>query len=225
MGLPVLLVVPFVCPPAPISRQVPWNLLARTLPPSATVRRGSAERPLRYTFGGLRSVYSNYRLQADQVANATLYTRGIRSFLASTPAPFATGWNEHVPGRGLHPLWAKAFSRRTTRQYQVYSCKILFGSPELSLFYPVPLLRQSANTGSTNVSKNPFTPPLTGAVMGEDQHIKQSSFPVPTSARCVSAFGPKAGSVTRQPWVWLSYAPPPLSRMAWRPCQELAFLL
>jgi hypothetical protein len=117
MGFPVLLLVPFVCMPSPIPRQVRWNLFARTLPPSAAFPRVSAGRLLRYTFRGLHSVYSNYGLQTCQVANATLYTGGFRSFVTSTPAPIATGWNEPVPGRDLHPLWTKAFSRRTTQAY------------------------------------------------------------------------------------------------------------
>jgi len=115
MGLPVLLLVPFVCMPSPIPRQVRWNLFARTFPPSAAFPRVSAGQLLRYTFRGLRSVHSHYGLQTCQVAIATLYTGGFRSFVASTPAPIATGWNEPVPGRDLHPLWTRAFSRRTTQ--------------------------------------------------------------------------------------------------------------
>src|ERR1700758_265971 len=34
-------------------------------------------------------------------------TGGFSSFVASTAAPIATGWNEPVPGWDLHPLWTK----------------------------------------------------------------------------------------------------------------------
>jgi hypothetical protein len=41
--------------------------------------------------------------------NATLYIGGFSSFVASTTAPIATGWNEPAPGRELHPLLTSAF--------------------------------------------------------------------------------------------------------------------
>src|SRR5216684_5079794 len=44
---------------------------------------------------------------------ATLCTRGFSSFVASTAALIATGWNEPVPGRVYLPLWTTTFSRRT----------------------------------------------------------------------------------------------------------------
>ena len=44
---------------------------------------------------------------------ATLYTEGSDSFVASAAASIATGWSETVPGRELHPLKSSAFSRRT----------------------------------------------------------------------------------------------------------------
>jgi hypothetical protein len=44
---------------------------------------------------------------------ATLYTEGSDSFVASAAASIATGWNEPVPGRELHPLKSSAFPRRT----------------------------------------------------------------------------------------------------------------
>jgi hypothetical protein len=44
---------------------------------------------------------------------ATLYTEGSDSFVASAAASIATGWSEPVPGRELHPLKSSAFSRRT----------------------------------------------------------------------------------------------------------------
>jgi len=58
---------------------------------------------LHHPFRGLHSVYLHYGLQTRQVAYATLYTRGFSSFVTSTTAPIATGWNEPVPGRDLSP--------------------------------------------------------------------------------------------------------------------------
>ena len=40
---------------------------------------------------------------------ATLYTEGSDSFVASTAASIATGWSEPVPGRESHPLKSSAF--------------------------------------------------------------------------------------------------------------------
>jgi hypothetical protein len=44
---------------------------------------------------------------------ATLSIESSVSFVASTDASIATGWNEPVAGRELHPLKSSAFSRRT----------------------------------------------------------------------------------------------------------------
>jgi hypothetical protein len=44
---------------------------------------------------------------------ATLYIESSDSFVASAAVSIATGWNEPVPGRELHPLKSSAFSRRT----------------------------------------------------------------------------------------------------------------
>src|SRR5262249_25698834 len=40
---------------------------------------------------------------------ATLYIESSDSFVASAAASIATGWNEPVPGRELHPLKSSAF--------------------------------------------------------------------------------------------------------------------
>jgi hypothetical protein len=48
---------------------------------------------------GLLSVYSRHGLHARRVANATFYTEGFSSFVASAAASIATGWSEPVPGR------------------------------------------------------------------------------------------------------------------------------
>jgi hypothetical protein len=72
-----------------------------------------AGRPLHRLFRGLLGVHSRYGLQTCQVAYATFYTGGFNSFVASTAAPIAAGWNEPVPGWDFHPLWTNTFSRRT----------------------------------------------------------------------------------------------------------------
>jgi hypothetical protein len=43
----------------------------------------------------------------------TLSIESSDSFVASAAVSIATGWNEPVPGRELHPLKSSAFSRRT----------------------------------------------------------------------------------------------------------------
>src|SRR5450432_3026785 len=47
---------------------------------------------------------------------ATLYTEGSDSFVASAAASIATGWSEPVPGRELHPLKSSAFHGALLRQ-------------------------------------------------------------------------------------------------------------
>ena len=68
-----------------------------------------AGRLLHYAFRGLLRVYSRYGLHARRVANATFYTEGFSSFVASAAASIATGWSEPVPGRVLLPLWTTTF--------------------------------------------------------------------------------------------------------------------
>jgi hypothetical protein len=75
----------------------------------------SAGRLLRYTFRGLLSVYSRYGLHARQVAFATLYTGGFSGFVASTPAPIATGWSDSSSRAGLAPAVDQRLSRRTAQ--------------------------------------------------------------------------------------------------------------
>jgi hypothetical protein len=82
---------------------------------SSAFPESQAGRLLHHPFRGLLSVHSRYGLQTCQVANATFCTGGFSSFVASTTAPIATGWNEPVPGRDFHPLWISAFSRRTEK--------------------------------------------------------------------------------------------------------------
>src|SRR5450432_1801330 len=47
---------------------------------------------------------------------ATLYTEGSDSFVASAAASIATGWSEPVPGREFHPLKSSAFHGARSRQ-------------------------------------------------------------------------------------------------------------
>ena len=41
------------------------------------------------------------------------FLEGFDSFVTSTIAPIATGWNDEVAGWELHPLKTHAFARRT----------------------------------------------------------------------------------------------------------------
>src|SRR5450756_522492 len=52
---------------------------------------------------------------------ATLYTEGSDSFVASAAASIATGWSEPVPGRELHPLKSSAFRGALLRQLSAHS--------------------------------------------------------------------------------------------------------
>jgi hypothetical protein len=92
---------------------------ARSAP--AIVVSGPAQRSLT-----LRPARSPSRL-------ATLSIESSASFVASAIVSIATGWNEPVPGRELHPLKPSAFSRRTlssTDQNVGYILLSLrFGSP------------------------------------------------------------------------------------------------
>jgi hypothetical protein len=64
------------------------------------------------------------------------------SFVTSAAVSIATGWNEPVPGRELHPLKSSAFSRRTlsTIDKQLYGFGLLIypGGDSLSQLRPVP---------------------------------------------------------------------------------------
>ena len=51
-----------------------------------------------HPFRGLLSVHSRSGLHARQAAKAALYTEGFDSFVTSTAAPIATGWNDKLPG-------------------------------------------------------------------------------------------------------------------------------
>ena len=64
---------------------------------------------------------------------ATLYTEGSDSFVASAAASVATGWSETVPGREFHPLKSSAFSRRTLSS--TIGC-LKFSGSEIPLIRP-----------------------------------------------------------------------------------------
>src|ERR1019366_8165120 len=68
LGLPVLRLVPCVCMPSPLPRQVRWNRFARTLPSTSAFPRLQMGRHLHYQFRGLLSVHSCYNLQTCRVA-------------------------------------------------------------------------------------------------------------------------------------------------------------
>jgi len=74
-------------------------MFAHTLPSTAAFPELTAGQLLRCSFRGLLSVHFRYSLPTCRVAKTTLYTGGFSSFVTSTTAPIATGWNEPVPGR------------------------------------------------------------------------------------------------------------------------------
>jgi hypothetical protein len=90
--------VPFACMPSPIPRQVCWNLFARTIPLASAFPEIGAGRHLHQRFRGLLSVYSRYGLHARRVANATFYTEGFSSFVASAAASLLPGGANQFPG-------------------------------------------------------------------------------------------------------------------------------
>ena len=53
---------------------------------------------------------------------ATLSTESSDRFVTSAVVSVATGWNEPVPGRELHPLKSSAFSRRTRKRLIYVNC-------------------------------------------------------------------------------------------------------
>jgi hypothetical protein len=53
------------------------------------------------------------RLLAQVAIVATLIIEGFSRFVASSTASTATGWNNQIPGRDLHPLKIDTFARRT----------------------------------------------------------------------------------------------------------------
>jgi hypothetical protein len=99
LGLPVLRLIPYVCMPSPLPRQVRWNRFAPTFPSTSAFPRLQIGRHLHYPFRGLLSVQSHYDLQTHQSPYATLYTGGFSGFVAFTSAPIATEWSDPVPGR------------------------------------------------------------------------------------------------------------------------------
>jgi hypothetical protein len=68
-------------------------------------------------FRGLLGVHSRYGLPARGVASATLSIESFGSFVASTPAPIATGWSESCRV-GVDPLKIDTFSRRTKGTFE-----------------------------------------------------------------------------------------------------------
>ena len=109
----MLRLVPHACMPSPLPRQVQWKLVRSYIPIVIGLPRNSGGSAPASPFSRPARRSQRYGLQTCRVALATLYIGGFSSFVASTAAPIATGWNEPVPGWGFHPLWTNTFSRRT----------------------------------------------------------------------------------------------------------------
>ncbi len=57
--------------------------------------------------------FGTFWLLAESLANATFYTEGFSSFVASTAALIATWWSEPVPGRDCSPAEDQRLFTRT----------------------------------------------------------------------------------------------------------------
>jgi hypothetical protein len=70
-------------------------------------------------FRGPQALKDTLRPARSPSRQATLYTESSDSFVASAAASIATGWNEPVPGRELHPLKSSALHGALFRQLSV----------------------------------------------------------------------------------------------------------
>jgi hypothetical protein len=107
LGLPVLPLVPFACMPSPLPRQLGRKLFARNLPPH---RPSPSPRRVGTCIMIFEACSAFTHVTACTLAESSsrpFYIGGFSSFVASTAAPIATGWNEPVPGWDSHPLWTK----------------------------------------------------------------------------------------------------------------------
>jgi hypothetical protein len=122
LGLPVLPLVPYVCMPSPLPRQVRWNRFAQYCSidfglPHITVRWAPA---LSVSWPAQRSL----RLRPTDSPSRPMRpsnTGGSGGFVASTAAPIATEWSHPVPGRAFHPAVDQRFSRRTVMAWLHYN--------------------------------------------------------------------------------------------------------
>src|SRR5215470_192833 len=102
--------------PSPLSRQVRWSLFARLSPSSAAFPVKKSGRLLQLLFRDLLGVHSTLWPARSRSRLATLSIESSDSFVASAAVSIATGWNEPVPGRELHPLKSSAFHGALCRQ-------------------------------------------------------------------------------------------------------------
>jgi hypothetical protein len=97
--------------------------------PRVTVRSAPAT-----TFSGPAQRSLTLRPARSRSHQATLYTEGSDSFVASAAASIASGWSEPVPGREFHPLKYQRLSRRTISTVDPASANIsLQSGDEFSL--------------------------------------------------------------------------------------------
>src|SRR5215831_16386554 len=108
--------------PSPLSRQVRWSLFARLSPSSAAFPVKKSGRLLQLLFRDLLGVHSTLWPARSRSRLATLSIESSDSFVASAAVSIATGWNEPVPGRELHPLKSSAFHGALFREGIVEAC-------------------------------------------------------------------------------------------------------
>src|SRR5215813_1253195 len=102
--------------PSLLSRQVRSSLFARLSPSSAAFPVKKSGRLLQLLFRDLLGVHSTLWPARSRSRLATLSIESSDSFVASAAVSIATGWNEPVPGRELHPLKSSAFHGALFRQ-------------------------------------------------------------------------------------------------------------
>jgi hypothetical protein len=93
MGFPCCVDSPCAHMPSPLPRRNLWVLVSLTSPEMAAFPVIQAGRLPHYPFRGLLSVHS-LRPACSPSSRRTLYTKGFRCFVTSTPALVATGWSD-----------------------------------------------------------------------------------------------------------------------------------
>jgi hypothetical protein len=112
LGLPVLRLIPYVCMPSPMPRQVRGSEVAHLLLPRHRPSPGYGWVGSCITSFGACSAFTRVTTcRLTESPFATLYTGGSGGLVASTAAPIVTGWSDPVPGRVFSPAVDQRLSR------------------------------------------------------------------------------------------------------------------
>jgi hypothetical protein len=98
VGLPVLPTIPLCMHASATTPVGPLSVVVHLAQETAAFPEIQAGRLPHHPFRGLLSVHSRSGLHARQTTCVVLYTGGFGSFVTSTTAPIATGWNDQLPG-------------------------------------------------------------------------------------------------------------------------------